>query len=193
MTDTETQERNFLGIPISGHIMRSTRTNVAQKSKEELGAVLTPLLAHPMISAVRWHQYTPYFNDGDPCEFGVSRPQTRFATFDPASTDDTDLNGNPWGEDNEEGFEEVESWGYMSTALATVVGGSTERYDPNTRRYVPKDTFPGTNPELKPLIEAFSDAINRGAFEDVLLEAFGDHAVVTVSRDGITVDEYSHD
>jgi hypothetical protein len=26
---------------------------------------------HPEISAIRWLQYTPYFNDGDVCEFGV--------------------------------------------------------------------------------------------------------------------------
>lgn len=25
--------------------------------------------AHPEITAVRWRQYTPYFNDGDPCVF----------------------------------------------------------------------------------------------------------------------------
>lgn len=27
--------------------------------------------AHPDIYAFRWTQYTPYFNDGDTCEFGV--------------------------------------------------------------------------------------------------------------------------
>lgn len=40
---------------------------------------------------------------------------------------------------------------------------------------------------------ALSDAMNSGAFEDVMLEAFGDHARVTVKASGITVDEYSHD
>ena len=28
--------------------------------------------AHPEIEAFRWTQYTPYFMDGDPCEFGVN-------------------------------------------------------------------------------------------------------------------------
>lgn len=27
--------------------------------------------ANPNIEAVRWTQYTPYFNDGDPCVFGL--------------------------------------------------------------------------------------------------------------------------
>ena len=26
---------------------------------------------HPNVKAVVWHQYTPYFNDGEPCYFGV--------------------------------------------------------------------------------------------------------------------------
>lgn len=26
---------------------------------------------HPEIAAIRWEQYTPYFNDGDPCVFRV--------------------------------------------------------------------------------------------------------------------------
>lgn len=26
---------------------------------------------HPNVKAVGWCQYTPYFNDGEPCEFGV--------------------------------------------------------------------------------------------------------------------------
>jgi hypothetical protein len=40
---------------------------------------------------------------------------------------------------------------------------------------------------------ALADAIDSGAFEDVLLEAFGDHARVTVRAAGITVDTYEHD
>lgn len=26
---------------------------------------------YPMVKTIHWTQYTPYFNDGDPCEFGV--------------------------------------------------------------------------------------------------------------------------
>ena len=25
----------------------------------------------PALKAIRWNQYTPYFNDGDPCTFSV--------------------------------------------------------------------------------------------------------------------------
>jgi hypothetical protein len=36
--------------------------------KEEFAAFFRD---NPKITAVRWRQYTPYFNDGDACTFGV--------------------------------------------------------------------------------------------------------------------------
>lgn len=33
---------------------------------------------HSNISSIRWTQYTPYFNDGDPCEFSVHEPYIGF-------------------------------------------------------------------------------------------------------------------
>ncbi len=41
-------------------------------------AVLQPIFdANPTLEAVRWTQYTPYFNDGEPCVFGVNEPYIR--------------------------------------------------------------------------------------------------------------------
>ena len=41
----------------------------------EAKILLTPALmaifdAHPEVTGIRWSQYTPYFNDGEPCVFG---------------------------------------------------------------------------------------------------------------------------
>ena len=33
---------------------------------------------HPILVAFRWSQYTPYFNDGDTCEFDVNELEFRF-------------------------------------------------------------------------------------------------------------------
>lgn len=41
----------------------------------------------PELEAVRWEQYTPYFNDGDPCEFSVHDWTVRMA----GATGDADL------------------------------------------------------------------------------------------------------
>jgi hypothetical protein len=37
---------------------------------------------HPELLAVRWAQYTPYFNDGDACTFRVNDADLRFAFTD---------------------------------------------------------------------------------------------------------------
>lgn len=34
--------------------------------------------AFPCIESIQWTQYTPYFNDGDACEFGVNNVQIKF-------------------------------------------------------------------------------------------------------------------
>ena len=38
--------------------------------------------AHPDLKAIRWRQYTPYFNDGDPCTFRVGEVYAKFADTD---------------------------------------------------------------------------------------------------------------
>ena len=35
--------------------------------------------AHPTCKAVRWQQYTPYFNDGEPCEFSRNDLEVKMA------------------------------------------------------------------------------------------------------------------
>lgn len=40
--------------------------------KSEFPAILKPLFEkYPSVEKVRWNQYTPYFNDGDTCEFSA--------------------------------------------------------------------------------------------------------------------------
>ena len=43
--------------------------------KETFAESLAPFFAaNPHIEGVTWQQYTPYFNDGDTCEFNVYKP-----------------------------------------------------------------------------------------------------------------------
>jgi hypothetical protein len=57
--------------------------------KEELGVYFKELLdQHTFINGFSWTQYTPYFNDGDTCEFGVN--ELYFKTKDSEDKDDDD-------------------------------------------------------------------------------------------------------
>lgn len=46
--------------------------------------------AHPKVEDVHWHQYTPYFNDGDPCYFGVYDFYVTLADSDEETSSDED-------------------------------------------------------------------------------------------------------
>lgn len=60
-----------LGRPVTGSIPRSYRgPRKEQWGAEEFLPLLDAVLAAGA-EAVKWHQYTPSFNDGDPCEFTV--------------------------------------------------------------------------------------------------------------------------
>jgi hypothetical protein len=89
---------------------------VNQISTDDLqDASLKLLTRHSDIEAVRWTQYTPYFNDGDACTFGVHEPYIKFKTLDLANKysaygvedEDPDEDGNgycymgwsSWGEE----------------------------------------------------------------------------------------------
>lgn len=41
-------------------------------------------MEHPELEDIRWRQYTPYFNDGDACVFGVYDPYFKIRNFVPA-------------------------------------------------------------------------------------------------------------
>lgn len=175
MSDTRT---NFLGIPVEGDINRgSGRTE--QRPLSELEPLLRAVIDDDGISDFGWTQYTPYFNDGDPCIFGVGEPWFRTpADVTPRSDDDED-------DEDEDGPDEMyqfELHGHPTLAA--------EHWD--GERYVKVERDEATLARYA-RCKALSAAIGSGAFDDVLLDAFGDHANVRVRSTGITVDEYSHD
>jgi hypothetical protein len=75
-------------------------------SKDDFVNLLDPLFKkYPTAKAVLWRQYTPYFNDGDPCRFSVHDAYLRF--------DDT---GEEEG-DYEDGFESYFEDGAKQAAM----------------------------------------------------------------------------
>ncbi|MEV4131597.1 hypothetical protein AB0J72_05470 [Dactylosporangium sp. NPDC049742] len=161
---------NFLGIPVDGTIIRPAPT-VEQRPLSDLEPLIRALLADDMIVEFGWTQYTPYYNDGDPCVFSVRTPWFRTPddpVLEPQLTYQLRLDG---GEHPSLGRRECRSvrgrWKY-----GAYTGPDEARFD---------------------RARALTDALESEAFDQVLLDAFGEHAHITVRRDGITVDSYSHD
>ena len=160
---------NFLGIPIQGDITKGAN-RVDQKPIEEFQPTLQAMLDDPTIIEFGWRQYTPYFNDGEPCEFSVYGTWVR--------TDaDKDV-------DDEYELE-------VGSSHRTL-GNRPYRENPDTGKWE-QQPYEGPDAARYDRCLALMSAVEGGSFEHVLLEAFGDHAVVTVRRDGIEVEFYDHD
>ena len=184
MTQTHT---NFLGIPVDGDITRGS-SRVEQKPIEELEPLLRAVLDDPRINTIGWRQYTPYFCDGDPCEFSVGQPWFTTTGLPTLKLDGEEgLVEEDDEEDDEDGGYEYE---INRTSPHPTLGGPTSRYNGSGFDETP---YRGPDEQLWKACKELSDAIEGGAFEDVLLEAFGDHATVRVRATGITVDSYEHD
>jgi hypothetical protein len=172
-----TAQRNFLGIPVEGEITRPERRS-RQRPLEEFAPLLQAVLDSELVTEFGWAQYTPYFMDGDPCIFGASTVWVR-------TTSDTGGTGT-FGDYDDDMYtlEVLQSGGHPTLGLARW-NGVTRAYDEVER-----------SPEITGLSRQCTElakAIDGGSFDDVLLDAFGDHAEITVRRDGITIASYSHD
>jgi len=168
----------FLGIPVEGDIASTKRT--PQRPLEDLAPLMQALLDDDGIARFGWRQYTPYFNDGDACEFSagslwVARPED-LDPDDPETVDAEELDvdyGSPLGSyEGGEWVPDPDNPGCNHRVGMTYSGPDRDRYD---------------------RCKALSAAIDSGQFDNVLLEAFGDHANISVAREGITVECYEHD
>lgn len=62
---------DFLGKPIHGDITHYTERVSEQHDPAELVRALDALCALDHVESIRWEQFTPYFNDGEPCVFRI--------------------------------------------------------------------------------------------------------------------------
>ncbi|WP_030962631.1 hypothetical protein [Streptomyces sp. NRRL S-378] len=161
-----TGARNFLGIPVEGDYSEAS-TRVAQRPIEDLQPIMQAVLDDPTIVEFGWRQYTPYFNDGDPCEFSAYGLWVRTEA-------DTEV----------EDLYELEADNSSHPSLGH------RRYQWETKEYLP---YEGPDEARYDRVQALRGVVESGEFENVLMDAFGDHAQVTVRRDGIEVEHYSHD
>lgn len=145
----------------------------AEKSatKDIMNLLKELMVNNPLIAGVRWTQYTPHFNDGEPCEFGVNDPEFKFNLGAPTKMEDEDEddNGNEgWYDDysiDDEFFE--------------------KRADILNFEKI-KEVKKG----LKDIETVFGKLRDM---ESQLETMFGDHMQITVTADGVETEEYDHD
>lgn len=129
---------------------------------------------HPLAKAVKWSQYTPYFNDGSPCTFSRNDAELRLdlEKYVGASLEFLE------GEDachaySLEQFEGRTSWNTYPEGLRTELTS-----------------------EEQSLLADYSSLVKslwRDELEDLFQALFGDHVEVTVTAAGVTTEECDHD
>jgi len=93
------------GRKITGDTENTKAQNlVPPATAAEFTEATDAVLSVPGVHAVRWRQATPYFNDGDPCEFRIQELGVRFSPLD----NEEDERG-----DYEDGFVDRYSLSYL--------------------------------------------------------------------------------
>lgn len=143
-------------------------------AEERLKPLLAALLvaAPPEIRAVSWQQYTPSWNDGDPCTFSVHSPELRFSEEIEAKIQEAEIGG-----DSSRDGEWFSEWSIQ--------------YHSDPARYPNVSQLP-ISAEVATAARGILKKIEEVP-EDVMELAFGDPAEVLVDRTGISVEECEHD
>lgn len=143
------------------------------------------------VGCFKWSQYTPYFNDGDPCEFG----KNDVWIFNPKDAENEELR-------YEEGSEEFYGGFGERNTLNKILYRSKENPDRITTgtwqsKEILADEYeafenPNYDPEYGEAYTAIHD-LCKLIDKDTALALFGDHVEIIVTKDGVSVEEYSHD
>jgi len=120
----------------------------------------------PELKSFGWRQYTPYFNDGEECEF-------------------RSLHDYPTINGNDENYGESEQ---EEGVLDIVKLGSETIWEHNTGR-IPN---PDYNPYYKEIVDTVKGFLKQ--FDDDMEDLFGNHVSIHVTEEGVEVEDYEdHD
>ena len=145
----------------------------------------------PEIKAVGWNQYTPYFNDGEPCEFSVGdfyaiAEDQKLSDEDDENIDLDDINS----------AYEIEEMNFPYNGKPSeFVYDNRHKYESYNQDIVSYEKAVTENPRYEIICEQWNELndILRSIPEEIFMNAFDDHVFVLATKDGIDTKEYSHD
>ncbi len=156
--------------------MASLQEEMQAAQKQLLkGAFYETFDAFPQLEAITWTQYTPYFNDGEPCEFGMN--QAYLLTKEEYAK----VKNGEYAEEAVDGYREwnIRGDNHVSHKLAMKERGYDWAKDPDWRDEAAD----------------FLGSMLKTVHEDQFKSTYGDHTSVTYVRgqDDPIIDEYSHE
>lgn len=126
---------------------------------------------NPSLLAIEWTQFTPYFNDGDACIFGVQ--EVGFYIKGP-NFDEKDLKKLSYNH-----YQDEDNLGDDLDKSVIIVDGYSVKREENIEG------------DLAQTLHNFYEILY--GMSDVLETTFGDHVHVIVKPKGVDVEEYDHD
>ena len=145
--------------------------------KDFHGALVELFDEYPLVTAVHFTAYTPFFNDGEECTFSSHHDDCGFNGYESYS-DDKDSSVT-------DAFGDVEGENILHNSRETIyVKGENGKWG-NVNN-------PNFNALHKKAVEDFRSALNAVG-DDEWKELVGDHCIVMIDRKGIHVEEYEHD
>lgn len=124
---------------------------------------------YPEVQAITWTQYTPYFNDGDACVFGVNDLVIHIKEVVDKYLSDSEL-----ADEELKTFDDYIDYTY----------GWYETADEN-------DDYLNHHENLRNDFLMLRELMHGN--DEFALGAFGDHVRVLVTQDNVEVEEYDHD
>ena len=139
---------------------------------KEIMDLLKDLMAqNPLIEGVRWTQYTPHFNDGEECVFGINEPEFKFNLGAPSKFED---------EDSYDGGDE--GW-YDDYYI-------DDEFFEKRADILNHKEIAGVKKAVKDINEVYSKLCSM---ERQMQSMFGDGVQVTVTASGVETEDYDHD
>ena len=144
--------------------LKDLQTRFENESKHVFGKVMKKFFeSFPEVERIVWTQYTPYFNDGDPCEFTIGE-----MFFVPHNIKDED------GEEIEPECMNNYDWDEYSFSTYNESGDPLK----------PSEELGDAMSDVESMLYDV---------EDFLRSSLGEHIEITVTKDGIETTEYEHD
>jgi hypothetical protein len=178
-----------MSIQESNANFNEAKTKLIESVRADLQQEFAILSDQIGVKAVAWTQYTPYFNDGDACEFSVNGKQFSFVTLDEY---DALLNKCRLEDNLYDNYTDVVSPdGKLVTFEAWEIYPLEEATSDYQKEKAQKlYTTIGADNAVK-LIK-FTQLINS-IDDSIYLELFGDHVSVIMTPTETIIDEYDHD
>lgn len=161
---------DLMGRPIEGEISHYTGDPPVQHDPQEFLDALDVVLDIEGVEAVRWNQYTPYFNDGEACVFNVYGSEVRIV-----GDDEDDEDADDWEGERFRDSYSLYRYGvdYRDKIFGKIAG------------------FPAE--PIFNALAALEKVLESGAHDIILSKKFGDPAQVTATKAGFSVEYYDHE